>query len=224
LPDLFPVAGRLVLQRELTGGHRGCLSPDLCGRGRSPLSPAQRNPAHRPFSLQPSVIPSLELQSRPSMAFGNGRASDPKPPPGGLPTRSPRPLPSMSALSPEKVVDAHDRVGSVDGGEAQIDDVGFCSVAGILCRGSTPQGGGAEVGSSAIWLMPVQWCFGFGFSVGGGFVSGYLSGWVFWQLQFAVFQWVRCLCLPMGWVSCNRLDCGSGIVGAWRWWVSGRCA
>jgi hypothetical protein len=53
--------------------------------------------------------------------------------------------------------------------------------------------------------MPVQWCFGNGFSVGGGFVSGY-----FWQLQFAVFQWVRCLCLPMGWVSCNRLDCGSG--------------
>jgi len=64
----------------------------------------------------------------------------------------------------------------VEGGEAQIGDVGFCSAAGVLCRGSTPLGGGAEVGSSAIWLMLVQWCFGFGFSVGGGFVSGYLSG------------------------------------------------
>jgi hypothetical protein len=57
--------------------------------------------------------------------------------------------------------------------------------------------------------MPVQWCFGFGFSIG-GFVYGYLSGWVFWQLQFAVFWWVRCLGLPMGLVSCNRLDSGSG--------------
>ncbi|XP_062173574.1 uncharacterized protein LOC133879040 [Alnus glutinosa] len=102
---------------------------------------------------------------------------------------------------------ARNRVGSVDGGEAQIGDMGFCSAADVLCRRLTPQGGGAEVGSSEIWLMPVQWCFGFGLSVGGGFVSGYLSGWVFWQLQFAVFRWVRRLCLPMGRISCNRLDC-----------------
>jgi hypothetical protein len=116
----------------------------------------------------------------------------------------------MSALSPERVADVLDRAGSVDGGEAQIGDVGFCSAAGVLFRGSMPQGGGAKVGSFAIWLMPVQWCFGFGFLVGGGFVFGYLSGWVFRQLQFAVFRRVRCMCLPMGWVSCNRLDCGSG--------------
>jgi len=106
----------------------------------------------------------------------------------------------------------------VNGGEAQIGDVGFCSVADVLCRGSTPQGGSAEVGSSAIWLILVQWCFGFGFSIGGGFDSWYLSGWVFWQLQFTVFRLVRCLCLPMRWVSCNRLDCGSGrmeMVGFW---------
>jgi hypothetical protein len=113
------------------------------------------------------------------------------------------------------------RAGSVDGGEAQISNVGFCSAAGVLCHRLTPQGGGTEVGSSAIGLMLVQWCFGFGFSVGGGFVSGYLSGWVFWQLQFAVFRWFRCLCLPMGWVSCNRLDCGSGRM---EMVVSGRCA
>jgi hypothetical protein len=86
----------------------------------------------------------------------------------------------------------------------------FAVLPASFCSGSTPQGGDAEVGSFVIWLMPMQWCFGFEFLVGGGFVSRYLSGWVFWQLQFAVFRWVRCLCLPMGWVSCNRLDCGSG--------------
>jgi len=109
------------------------------------------------------------------MAFGNGHPSDPKPPSGRFSTRSPHPLPSLSALSPERVADERDRADLVEGGEAQIGDVGFCSAAGVLCRGSTPLGGGAEVGSSAIWLMLVQWCFGFEFSVGGGFVSRYLS-------------------------------------------------
>jgi hypothetical protein len=189
-------------------------SPD--GRSSSGSSPVVAEALCRRISVAVAFLPFPELQSRPSMAFGNGRASDPKPPLGGLPTRSPRPLPSLSALSPERVADARDRADSVDGGEAHIGDVGFCSAPDILYSGSTPQGGGAEVGSSAIWLMPVQWCFGFGFLVGGGFVYGYLSGWVFWQLQFAVFRWVRCLCLPMGWVSCNRLDYGSArmeIVG-----------
>jgi hypothetical protein len=54
---------------------------------------------------------------------------------------------NWSALSPKRVADARDRAGSVVGGDAGM---GFCSAAGVLCRGSSPQGGRTEVGSSAI--------------------------------------------------------------------------
>jgi hypothetical protein len=125
-PDLFPVAKRPVLQRELAGGRRGSLSPDLCGH--SPLSPAQeiQHAGRYPLSRAPvAAVHGLREWER----LGS------EAPPSGLPTRSPRPLPSLSALSPERVADARDRASSVDGGEAQIDDVGFCSAAGVLAVG-----------------------------------------------------------------------------------------
>jgi hypothetical protein len=60
---------------------------------------------------------------------------------------------TWSALSSERVVDAPDRAGSVVGGNA---DVGFCSAIGVLCRGSTPQGGDTEVGSFSICRWAVE--------------------------------------------------------------------
>jgi hypothetical protein len=56
---------------------------------------------------------------------------------------------TRSTLSQERVADARDRAGSVVGGDA---GVGFCSAAGVLCRGSTPQGGGTEV--VFVFFMP----------------------------------------------------------------------
>lgn len=63
---------------------------------------------------------------------------------------------NWSAHSPKRVADARDKVGSMVGGEAEIGDMGYCSVVGVLCRGSTPQGGSAEVGSSAIYRWVVE--------------------------------------------------------------------
>jgi hypothetical protein len=73
------------------------MSPDLCGGGRSPLSRALV-----------AAIHGLREWTR----LGS------EAPPGGLPTRSPRPLPSLSALSLERGANARDRAGSMDGGKA----------------------------------------------------------------------------------------------------------
>jgi hypothetical protein len=60
------------------------------------------------------------------------------------------------ALSPKRLANAHDRADSMVGGEAEIDNVGFCSIVGVLCRGLTPQGGGAKAGSSTICHWAVE--------------------------------------------------------------------